>query len=146
MICPKPPESFSPRFEVVSCFLENKGEILLLQRRNEKSQGGRWGPPAGKIDAGETAEQALVREIEEETELKIPESSLKFFDKVYVRYPDYDFIYHMYHVELDEWPEVKIHTGEHKGFQWVSPWEALNTKLVDDQDECTRMFIRRAGK
>jgi 8-oxo-dGTP pyrophosphatase MutT (NUDIX family) len=41
---------------------------VLLERR---SDGGRWGPPAGAIDPGETPAQAIVREVLEETGLRV---------------------------------------------------------------------------
>jgi len=36
------PENFTPKFEVVSCFVEYKQEILLLQRQDYKPQGNTW--------------------------------------------------------------------------------------------------------
>lgn len=46
---------------------DNQGRILLERR----SDNGRWGVPGGKIDPGETIEQAAVREAFEETGLKV---------------------------------------------------------------------------
>ena len=42
------PIDFNPAFEVVSCFVEHNGEILLLHRNNDKSEGGKWGTPGGR--------------------------------------------------------------------------------------------------
>ena len=46
-----------------------KGKILIAQRRKDKSLGGMWEFPGGKIEAGETCEQALIREIKEEFDI-----------------------------------------------------------------------------
>lgn len=42
------------------------GRVLLAQRPNGKFQSGLWEFPGGKIEIGETPEQALIRELQEE--------------------------------------------------------------------------------
>lgn len=49
-----------------SSLILRNGKILLALRPEGKSQGGKWETPGGKAEPGETAEQALVREIREE--------------------------------------------------------------------------------
>lgn len=39
--------------KVVGCLLEYDGSFVLLHRRADKPQGGRWGLPGGKVDLGE---------------------------------------------------------------------------------------------
>lgn len=102
MIYKNSPKIFNPRFEIVSCFMEYKGKILLLHRHKTKSEVNKWGLPAGKIDKGETESQAMIRETKEETGLKIIPSRLQYLAKVYVKYPEYHFIYHMFHLRLDK--------------------------------------------
>jgi 8-oxo-dGTP diphosphatase len=46
------------------------GRLVLIKRRNEPGAG-LWSLPGGRIEAGETDEQALVREIREETGLSV---------------------------------------------------------------------------
>lgn len=53
----------------VICNEDNK--ILIAQRNLKKSQGGLWEFPGGKIEQGETKEQAIIREIKEEMNLDI---------------------------------------------------------------------------
>jgi len=141
MIFKKKPLDFKPKFEVVSCFVQHAGKILLLKRQNHKTEGGKWGVPAGKVDEGEALQRAILREIEEETGIEISETNITYFNKIYVRYEEFDFIYHIFHTKLKRKKEIKINKEEHEAFIWVSPLEALNTDLVQDQDTCTKLFF-----
>lgn len=46
------------------------GRLLLIRRRNEPGAG-LWSLPGGRIETGETGEQAMVREVREETGLSV---------------------------------------------------------------------------
>lgn len=52
--------------EVVAAIIEHEGKILACRRRPEKTAGGKWEFPGGKLEKGETHSEALVREIREE--------------------------------------------------------------------------------
>ena len=53
-------------------FLKNSnGEYLITRRASSESMAGWWEFPGGKIEAGESAEECLVREIKEELNLDI---------------------------------------------------------------------------
>ena len=141
MIFQKKPEDFNPEIRVVSSFIEKNGLILLLRRQDHKPQGDTWGVPAGKIDDGENKEEAVEREIEEETGLKFPSSEFSHHGKVYVRYPSYDFVYHMFHVQMNGRDGgVKINPEEHKDYRWVKPESSLEMKLIRDLDSCIELF------
>ena len=50
------------------------GQILIAKRPDDKHQGGKWEFPGGKLDTGETAKQALKRELDEELGIQIIDS------------------------------------------------------------------------
>jgi len=52
--------------QVVAAILERDGRILIGQRKLGQSHPLQWEFPGGKVEAGETPEQALARELEEE--------------------------------------------------------------------------------
>ncbi len=80
----------------------------------------------------------MKREGEEET--KIDLSDAEYFDKLFVTYPDYQFIYHMYSKRFAERPEVIINPKEHKDYTRKTPTEALKMDLIRDLDECIKLF------
>lgn len=58
--------------EVAAAIIENdQGQILIARRRQGKSQGGLWEFPGGKLEAGESPEACLVRELREEMNIEI---------------------------------------------------------------------------
>ena len=57
---------------VVSCALiDRDGRILLSKRPDDTTMGGLWEFPGGKIEKHETAVEAIIREVKEETNLTI---------------------------------------------------------------------------
>jgi ADP-ribose pyrophosphatase YjhB (NUDIX family) len=66
-----------------------KGEKILLVKRGIKPGKGKWSLPAGFLELEETAEEAALRELEEETGLSAEEEDLKFLDTLNIeRFPD----------------------------------------------------------
>lgn len=127
---------FNPIFEVTSCFVEYDGRIVLLLRQDHKPQPNTYGMPAWKIDAWETPIAATLREVREETSIDLKIENLEFISKLYVKYPTYDFIYHIYRSVFDRLPEVKVNPHEHKEFIWIQPEKALNLDLIPGLDVC----------
>ncbi|MBP6910067.1 NUDIX hydrolase [Patescibacteria group bacterium] len=135
-------EGFSPKFEVVSCFLEHDGKILLLQRQLHKPQPGTYGVPAGKVDEGETLEEAIKREISEEIGAEVNE--LTYFTNMFVKHDNYEFIYHMFSAPFDASNPIQINPDEHLTHLRATPHEALTYDLIPDEDTCIKLFYKIA--
>jgi 8-oxo-dGTP pyrophosphatase MutT (NUDIX family) len=133
------PADFIPKFEVVSLYVEYDGKILLLHRLPHKSQGNKWGVPAGKVDPNETPLTALIREVFEETGLRVTADSIQFLQSVYAQHPEHAFIYHMYRTKLATQPEITLSKSEHQDFRWINPHDLSNIPIVDDLDTCIEM-------
>lgn len=56
---------------VVGAVVEHEDEVLLLQRPEDDFMGGIFELPSGKVEAGESLDVALVREVKEETGLDV---------------------------------------------------------------------------
>jgi mutator protein MutT len=66
----------------VGAVLIHEGKVLLIRRGKEPLRG-RWVVPGGTVEVGETLEQALVREVQEETGLVVkPGEVLTVFDRI----------------------------------------------------------------
>lgn len=70
-------EGISTVLTVVALALfDGEGRVLMQQRPAGKAHGGLWEFPGGKVEAGETCDSALVREIDEELGVGIDSSAL----------------------------------------------------------------------
>ena len=68
---------------------DDKPDIILLTKRNVRPFQGHWCLPGGHIDDYETAKEAVVREVMEETALHFTTPTfLAFFDEIF---PEYNF-------------------------------------------------------
>lgn len=117
--------------EVVAAIIADDGRILATQRGYGDFAGG-WEFPGGKVEEGETDEQALVREIHEELDARIEVK--KLLTTVEYQYPTFHLIMHCYvsHLESD------ITLLEHQAARWVSKddidsldWLPADIEVVD---------------
>lgn len=109
--------------EVVAAVIIHQGKILCTQRGWNKHAyiSNKWEFPGGKVELGESWENALVREIKEELQLDI--ANLIHFTTVHHTYPDFELIMHAFIAETLFTMPVLI---EHLDYQWL-PIQALNT-------------------
>jgi 8-oxo-dGTP diphosphatase len=63
--------------KVVCGIIWKDGQVLIARRKPEKSLGGYWEFPGGKLELGETAEAALIRELKEEMGMTL--SNLRYY-------------------------------------------------------------------
>ncbi|WP_109259597.1 (deoxy)nucleoside triphosphate pyrophosphohydrolase [Hyphobacterium indicum] len=69
-----------PVLLVAACALRDAdGRVMLAQRPAGKALAGKWEFPGGKVEAGETPEQTIVRELREELGIEPCESCLQPF-------------------------------------------------------------------
>ncbi|HAS44210.1 MAG TPA: ADP-ribose pyrophosphatase [Microscillaceae bacterium] len=114
----------------VGATIFNPNHQLLLIKTHKWHH--KYGLPGGKIDVGETSEQALVREIKEETNLDI--FDIEFIlaqDVVFSEefYKPKHFIFLNYRCKTTNSPEEVILNEEAQSYVWVLPEEALKMDL-----------------
>ncbi len=95
---------------------DKAGRVMIALRHDAAHQGGLWEFPGGKIEAGETVEQALSRELEEELDISVQKMTPLI--KIKHQYSDLK-------VQLDVWTVLDFAgkaTGlEGQKIQWVFP-------------------------
>ena len=120
-------------------------EILLTKRSDKlKHFPGFWCIPGGKIDAGETAEEAVIREIKEEIGVDfIIDYFLGYYDEIF---PDIDF----HHVSLafvgTIKGEISASEREVQEWKWVSLEEALKMKLAFEHKKILEDYYTKHKK
>ncbi len=105
------------------------GKILLLQRNSTTGfYPNVWEFPGGKLDFGEEMEEAVIREVREESNLTVKVNELIYISP-FLMDEETEFVVMCYYCEpisLDY--EVKI-SREHQKFKWVEP-EKLKDELA----------------
>ena len=104
---------------VAGGIIENRGLILLAQRKRNDAYGLKWEFPGGKLDEGESGEECITREFKEE--LGIDVEVLCFYDE----YAEDDLKILYYRLK---WISGEITLNDHEQIQWV---QAENLQKYD---------------
>lgn len=106
--------------KVVAAIIQKENKILATKRGYGEFIN-RWEFPGGKIESGETKEQALVREIKEELNIEI--SVDKFAIDIEYQYPNFYLFMSCFMCSIKE---GSIELLEHNDGKWITK-EELNT-------------------
>lgn len=95
------------------------GQVLLTKTWFGRQ---RWSLPGGGIERRETPLQAAVRELREETGIRLPDSAFAEYGRLRPRGGDFDVVVFTAHVDSDELPPLERGRNlEIIGRQWVDP-------------------------
>jgi len=94
------------------------GRVLIAQRPEGKSMAGLWEFPGGKVEAGETPEQALIRELREEIAVDTVESCLAPFTFASHTYDDFHLLMPLF--VCRKWTGT-VTPMEGQQIKWVMP-------------------------
>ena len=124
-------------FRVTAAVIEKDGKILIAKRRIGDRHGGRWEFPGGKIDAGETPEECLKRELKEELgiEAEIGELICSSTFK-YMFVPLELLVYKVRHIS------GKFRALDHDELKWVEPSELAKYDFVKADVKVVKKLMR----
>jgi len=108
---------------VAGVIKNNKGEILCTLRDKGKYDyvSYKWEFPGGKVEEGETQQQALTRELHEELDINVKIGD--FFYQVEHDYPDFHLSMAVYECEL---LSEDMRMNVHKDIKWVCPQDMMS--------------------
>ncbi len=110
--------------EVVAAIIIKDGEVFATQRGYGEWQGW-WEFPGGKIEPGETPQEALVREIREELDADISVGAL--LETVEWDYPTFHLTMHCYLCTL---LSASLNLNEHQAAAWLTPQTLTTVKWL----------------
>ena len=102
--------------EVVAALIWDGNKFMICQRPAHKARGLLWEFVGGKVEPGETGEQALIRECREELDITLTVGDV-FMDVVH-EYPDLTVHLTLYNAVIAEGTPRMI---EHNDIQWITP-------------------------
>ena len=126
--------------EVVAALIwganENKNKFLICQRPKNKARALLWEFVGGKVEKGETNQQALIRECKEE--LNITLSVGDVFMEVVHKYPDITVHLTLYNATIAEGIPQKL---EHNDIKWITAAEIPNFNFCPADEEILKKLI-----
>ncbi len=121
-----------PEYHIATGVVYKRGKVLITRRQPEGLLGGLWEFPGGKVDEGETQEEACVREIKEEANLTV--SVRSYLTRV-------RHAYSHFRIEMDvyecDYTSGRVKLNGPVDFRWVSlsqldqfPFPKANLKFI----------------
>jgi len=118
--------------KVVAGLIKKGDKFLLVRRPLNKKRGGLWEFPGGKVEEGETLEEAIKRELKEELDIEVRVKGV--LSEVKYNYPEGEIELYLLEVESNKEPELKEAIEK----RWVSVEEAEELELCPADRELIR--------
>lgn len=126
--------------EVVGAIIKDGDRYLIGQRAEYKAQGGLWEFMGGKIEQGETFEEALKRECREELDLAIED--VRVIDSVVHEYPEKTIRLTLLECRPKEGSVPRA--LEHQAIKWVTVAEMKDVPFCPaDKELVEKLFTKK---
>lgn len=126
--------------EVVAALIWDDNKFMICQRPAHKARGLLWEFVGGKVEPGETKEQALIRECQEELAVTLSVGDV-FMDVVH-EYPDITVHLTLYHAKIAQGVPQKL---EHNDIKWITPGQIPEHVFCPADKEILERIIQVYG-
>ncbi|MBM3556945.1 MAG: (deoxy)nucleoside triphosphate pyrophosphohydrolase [Alphaproteobacteria bacterium] len=123
---------------VAAALVDADHRVLLCQRPKGKSMAGLWEFPGGKVEAGETPEAALARELKEELDLEVKTKCLAPLTFASHAYDEFQLLMPLYVCRV--WDGV-VRPSEGQATRWLRP-AAMTDLPMPPADKPLVAFLR----
>ena len=131
--------------EVVAALIWDGDRFLICQRPKHKARGLLWEFVGGKVEPGETKQQALIRECMEELSVTVYVGDV--FTEVFHKYPDIEVHLTLFNAVISEGIPQKL---EHNDIKWITPAEIENYEFcpadIEILSEIRKEHENKSGK
>ena len=127
--------------DVVAALIWEKDKFLICQRPANKKRGLLWEFVGGKVEAGETLQQALIRECAEELAINVEVG--KQFMQVVHQYPDILIRLTLFHCTI---PTGYPQALEHNALEWIHPSQTDHYEFCPADTDILAEIKRRYEK
>jgi len=136
-------EDIKQGVRATACAVIERNGTVLLVKRNTEPFNGYWTLPGGHINFGEKAEEAVIREVKEETGLSFSPKFFGYRDEIYPK--------------INWHGEVLIFFGKSKGkervdgeeitdLRWFNIDEALKMELAFEHQKTLKMYTNKKAR
>ena len=122
--------------EVVAALIWDNDKFMICQRPADKARALLWEFVGGKVEPGETKEQALIRECREELAIMLSVGEV-FMDVIH-EYPDITVHLTLFSATIADGIPQKL---EHNDIQWITPKEIPNYEFCPADEEILKRII-----
>ena len=126
--------------EVVAALIWKNNKFMICQRSAHKARGLLWEFVGGKVESGETKEQALIRECKEELDILLSVGDV--FMDIFHEYPDITVHLTLFNATIAEGEPQKL---EHNDIQWITPSDIPNYEFCSADEEILNKLIETRG-
>lgn len=124
--------------EVVAALIWDENRFMICQRPEHKARGLLWEFVGGKVEAGETKEEALIRECREELDVTLCVGEV-FMDVIH-EYPDITVHLTLFNSTIANGIPKKL---EHNDIKWITPAEIPNYDFCPADEEILEEICRK---